>query len=62
MSKQSYFDSNYVSEEQTAQPTKEQSEVKRLLKKVLNEEEMSRYGSSKPRRVVIRGKILNDKS
>lgn len=61
MSKQNYFDPSYVSEQQTAQPTKEKSEVKRLLKEGVNEEEMSRYGSSKPRRIVIRGKILHDK-
>lgn len=62
MSSQDIFDSSYVSGEQTSQPTKERSEVKRLLKEATSEQEMSRYGSSKPRRIIIKGKILDGTS
>lgn len=62
MSNSNYFDAGYVGEEQTSQPVKEQSQVKRLLKDATSEEEMARYGTSKPKRVVVRGKIIDDKS
>ncbi len=62
MSKENYFDSEYVGDSQTSQPVEKGSEIKRLLKESTDEQEMLRYGTSKPFRVVIKGKILDGKS
>jgi hypothetical protein len=61
MANSNYFDTTYVDESQTAKRSKERSEVKMFLKESTSEEKMVRYGSSKPRRVVIKGKIINGK-
>lgn len=61
MANSNYFDPTYVDESQTANPDKKRSGIKSFLKDSTSEEEMVRYGSSKPRRVVIKGKIINGK-
>ena len=61
MSNKDYFDSAYVGEDQTSQPIQKGSEVKRLLKESTDELEMLRYGTSKPFRIVIKGKIIDGK-
>ncbi|GAW87813.1 conserved hypothetical protein [Bathymodiolus platifrons methanotrophic gill symbiont] len=61
MSNSNYFDTTYVENNQTVKPVMERSEIKSFLKESTSEEEMLRYGSSKPRRVVIKGKIIDGK-
>lgn len=54
-----FFDSNYVNSTDNTNTLKKQSEVKTLLKETTKEKEMDRYGTSKPKRVVIKAKITN---
>lgn len=54
-----YFDPSYVNSSGKTTQTKKKSETKTLLKETTNEEDMSRYGSSKPKRIVIKAKITN---
>lgn len=61
MSNKDYFNSAYVGEDQTSQPVEKISVVKKLLKESTDELDMQRYGTSKPFRIVIKGKIIDDK-
>jgi hypothetical protein len=60
MAADNIFDSSYVNSDEKTSSPKKQSEAKPFSKEVIKEEEMSRYGSSKPRRIVIKAKITND--
>lgn len=62
MTNQDYFNSDYVGREQTNPGKKEGSEIRKLLKEAVNEEDMARYGSSKPKRIIIKSKIIDGKS
>lgn len=53
------FDSKYVGGD--PQPEKK-SEVKKFLKKPIDDEEIKKYGTSKPRRIIIRAKISDGQS
>lgn len=53
------FGSDYVNNTKDTTPTKKKSEVKSLLKESIKEEDMTVYGSSKPKRIVIKAKITN---
>ena len=54
-----YFVSAYVNNTEDTTRSKNKSEVKILLKESIKEEDMSVYGSSKPKRIVIKAKITN---
>jgi len=59
MNNNDIFDSSYVNNADDTSTTKKQSEVKTLLKEAVNEEEMAKYGSSKPKRVIVKAKITH---
>ena len=59
MANEEIFDSSYVNSTDNTTPVKKQSVVKALLKDTTKEAEMSRYGTSKPKRIVIKAKITN---
>ena len=48
------FDADYVIQSPGTEATKEVSEVKKLLKDPFPEKEMTKYGTSKPKRVIIK--------
>jgi len=50
------FDSDYIGDTST-EGSKSSSEMKKFLKKPLDEEQIKSYGTSKPKRVVIKAKI-----
>lgn len=52
------FDSSYVDADSTF-TQKRQSEFKKFLKQPVEEEDIKKYGSSKPKRIVIKAKIKN---
>lgn len=56
MDNKDIFDPLYVDKSETFAES-EKSEIKRFLKSPINEKELYNYGSSKPKRVIIRGKI-----
>jgi hypothetical protein len=47
------FDTHYISEQST-EGSESNSEIKKFLKNPISEEQIKRYGTSKPKRVVIR--------
>lgn len=59
MSNDDIFGSEYVNNAQDTSREKKKSEVKSLLKEPVKEVDMSKYGTSKPRRVLIKAKITN---
>lgn len=50
------FDSNYVGDKST-EGRKSDSEVKKFLKSPIDEEQMKIYGTSKPKRIIIKANI-----
>jgi hypothetical protein len=50
------FDTNYVGDKSTEGSTSS-SEIKKFLKSPISEEQIKRYGTSKPKRVVIKANI-----
>lgn len=59
MNSDDIFDSSYVSNADDTSVSKKTSEVKNLLKDSVKQEEMAKYGTSKPKRIVIKAKITN---
>lgn len=59
MPSEDIFDEMYVGGQDQTPEAPKKSELKAFLKEPLEEEELERYGSSKPKRVVIRAKITN---
>ncbi len=59
MANDDIFDSSYVNNTDETSVSKKESEVKNLLKDTTKEEEMARYGTSKPKRIVIKAKITH---
>jgi len=53
------FDAEYVNENQTEVQIEIKSGTKEFIKKPLNPDEMAKYGTSKPTRIVIKAKITN---
>jgi hypothetical protein len=53
------FDSEYVGQPSGTATAKQTSEIKKFLKDPVIRQDMNKYGSSKPRRVVIKAKIKN---
>ncbi len=53
------FDSSYVGKPSGTETSKQGSEVKKILKEPVGKKDMDKYGSSKPRRVVIKAQIKN---
>lgn len=60
MSNDELFDSAYVGGTDQTAVEKKKSDLKEFLKEPLIKSELERYGSSKPKRLVIRAKITND--
>lgn len=57
------FDSLYVTPSATVpEKPKEVSQVKQFLRAPVSEEEMGKYGSSKPMRVILRARLINNKN
>lgn len=50
------FDSSYVGDKST-EGSKSESEVKKFLKSPIDEEQMKNYGTSKPKRIIIKANI-----
>lgn len=53
------FDSSYVGDKTDTTPGNQGSSIKRFLKEPVDKKDMDKYGTSKPRRVVIKAKIKN---
>ncbi len=53
------FDSSYVKSEKNTQASSDKSKTKEFLKETVKLEDMEKYGSSKPRRILIKAKISN---
>lgn len=59
MNSQNPFDNEYVGGMQsTAAPTPK-SAMKKFLKQPIEQQDLNRYGTSKPKRVVIRAKLIH---
>ncbi|HEO1398273.1 hypothetical protein [Legionella bozemanae] len=56
MNNKDIFDTDYIDKTSTNTES-EKSEMKKFLKSPITEKEFHNYGTSKPRRVIIRGKI-----
>ena len=56
------FDSEYVGETPSTVASDTKSPTKEFIKQPLDQQELQRYGTSKPTRVIIRAKLINDKS
>ena len=52
------FNSSYVEPEKATQATSNKSETKKFLKEAIKPKEMEMYGSSKPKRVLIKAKVF----
>lgn len=59
MANDDIFDSGYIDCADNTSAVRSRSVVKTLLKGTTKEEEMAKYGSSKPKRIVIKAKITN---
>ena len=55
------FNDDYISQNDETPVIKESSELKKFLKQVSSEDALEKYGSTKPKRVIIRAKIYGDK-
>lgn len=53
------FDTLYVGEPSGTVTSKPESGVEKFLKETVDKQDMNKYGSSKPRRVVIKAQIKN---
>ena len=53
------FDSDYVSVEQTKTDLPKSSEIKDFIKDPVEQDDMVKYGTSKPNRIIIKAKITN---
>jgi len=62
MTNQNPFDKEYVGEMPSTAAPEPVSATKQFLKRPIEEQEIKRYGTSKPTRVVIRAKLINGKS
>jgi len=59
MSNSNFFDASYVDRSSdTSQPARN-LEAREFLKQPIKEEELIKYGSSKPRRVIIKAEVTN---
>lgn len=56
------FDEKYVGGTESTAAPKEKSAVKEFIKRPVKEEELVRYGTSKPTRIVIRAKLIDGKN
>lgn len=56
MNKNDIFNTDYVDRNSTNAES-EKSEVKKFIKSPISEKEFHNYGTSKPKRIIIRGKI-----
>lgn len=55
------FDKDYVGDAPSTVAPAPKSEMKSFLKQPVDQNELKRYGSSKPRRVVIRARLIDGK-
>lgn len=61
MTNQNPFGKEYVGELQSTAAPEPKSATKQFLKQPVEQQELRRYGTSKPTRVVIRAKLINGK-
>jgi hypothetical protein len=57
MADKDIFDTSYVARDETAEVRTELSQVQAFLVQPIEEKEMSQYGTSKPKRMIIRARI-----
>lgn len=62
MSQDSIFDSSYVGAQQTVPIAERKSIMKDFLKSPVSQDDIDKYGSSKPKRIMIRAIIQYGKS
>lgn len=61
MTIQNLFDLEYVGGTPSTGAPEPKSTTKQFLKQPIEQQELNRYGTSKPTRVLIRAKLLNGK-
>jgi hypothetical protein len=59
MPNENLFDPGYVGNDIATDAPKVKSQTKQFLKQPIGEDDLKRYGSSKPSRIVIRAKLIN---
>lgn len=62
MSQNNVFDGSYVGSQQTAPLVENKSAMKDFLKSPVSQDDIDKYGSSKPKRIVIRATIQHGQS
>ncbi len=62
MTNQNPFDKEYVGGMPSTEAPEPKSATKQFLKQPIEQQELMRYGTSKPTRVLIRAKLINGKS
>jgi hypothetical protein len=62
MQKEGLFDKEYVEEATSTAGAPTKSPLKEFIKEPVEKKEFRRYGGSKPTRLVIRAKLIHDKS
>lgn len=62
MTNQNPFDKEYVGGAPSTEAPAPKSATKQFLKQPIEQQELMRYGTSKPTRVLIRAKLINGKS
>lgn len=53
------FDTDYVGDDRTHAPIDTKSVTKEFIKKPIDPEEMVKYGTSKPVRIILKARITN---
>ncbi|GIU30692.1 hypothetical protein TUM3792_41720 [Shewanella sp. MBTL60-007] len=57
-----YIDSEYLSTSETAKVGGKNSSTKELLKRPIDDKSLQSYGLSKPQRIIIKARLINDPS
>ena len=56
-----YFPDDYISKDNTSVSSENKEENQKEITKLENKENLEKYGISKPKRIIIKAKIINDK-
>lgn len=62
MSQNNIFDDAYTGSQQTVKIDEKKSEMKNFLKNPVSQDDIQKYGSSKPQRILIKAIIQHGKS
>lgn len=57
-----YIDNTYIGSTETQQGISSKSSTKELLKKPIDDDSLKSYGLSKPKRVIIKARVIHDPS